>query len=139
MDYRTLVIQLAALALVYVLLHNDCMAILKACTRGQSQGQSHKESHRVDDHITEDDKAIADAIFGSIAGPLFGQPLNPMTSPNSRKSTPSAHVEEVPDDKPETPQPAPTSDASLNTAGSAVRRRPSKRADIVADIDVPSA
>jgi hypothetical protein len=129
MDYRTLLIQIAALAFVYVLLHNDCMAILKACSQGRAPKDPGDDHH---DHMTEDDKAIADAIFGSIAAPLFARPVS---SPSGRKS---AHVEEVPDDKQETPKEGPTSDspgASLDTAGSAVRRRSSKRADSVADID----
>lgn len=154
MNYRILLIQLAALTLLYVLLHNDCMAILKACTKGSPPKPC-------DDHINEEEKAIADAIFGSIGAPLFARTPHAMNR---------AHVEEVPDEnedkgpnadskeshkeshkedpnkpnkpnkhiEPVEPIASPGAASSLNTAGSAVKRRPSKRSNAIADLDVSS-
>lgn len=106
MDYRVLFIELAALLLVYYLLHSDNMAILDAC-------MDRKESSHAN-HMTEEDRVMADAIFGSIAAPLFSAKMG--------AQKPTHTVEEV------EPKPEESPGASQTTAASAVRRRTPKKA-----------
>lgn len=125
MVYRILLIQLAALLLLYFMLHSDNVAILKACTAKKAPDEG------LPDQMTEQDKVIADAIFGSIAAPLFSRPRG------------TARVEEVTEnakggaqDGATRPTRAESPAASQTTAGANVRKRNTKRA--AADIDVPS-
>lgn len=122
MDYRTLLIQLVALAVMYLLLHNDNVAILKALSRECKGAQAPSPVH---ESMSDEDKAIADAIFGSIAAPLF-----------ARQSVPpqSAHVEEVKEEEASRPVEA-ANDSPRASAESAVRRQTPKKQGT--SVDVP--
>jgi hypothetical protein len=122
MDYRTILIELGALLLLYYLLHSDNMAILNACENEKESCNPHAKDP---DHMTEEDRVIADAIFGSIAAPLFSAKMGASQRASPRAS---AHVEEVPEEKAESPN------ASQTTGASAVRRRTPKKATT----DVPT-
>lgn len=138
MDYRTLFIQLAAMLLLYVLLHKDNMDILNACMTRKAECSQARAS---DDDLTEDERVIADAIFGSMAAPLFSAKVGG----ERFKPQKSARVEEVPEQPADQKgnntgltvnPPADSPNASQTTAGSTVRRRTPKK---TASIDVPSA